>query len=90
VKRYLNQQVDTEDCELLSVIDDIPLWSAPFGLALLNTIKLAKGVSVLDFGCGLGFPLIEIAERLGESSKVYGIDPWGQALDGSCPAFVGI
>ena len=28
-----------------------------------------------------GFPLIEISQRLGQTSQVYGIDPWEEALD---------
>ena len=58
------------------MLDELPLWSAPFGLELLNMIELRKNLKVLDIGFGTGFPLIEIAQRLGKSSKVYGIDPW--------------
>jgi len=36
---------------------------------------------VLDVGCGTGFPLLELAQRLGSRSKVVGIDPWSAALD---------
>jgi arsenite methyltransferase len=81
MKKYLTQKVDTEDPELVSVIDDLPLWSAPFGLKLLDIIPVRRGMRVLDIGCGTGFPLIEICQRLGESSRVYGIDPWQVALD---------
>lgn len=81
MKEYLHQKVDVDDFELVSVIDDLPLWSAPFGLKLLDTIKLKKDMNVIDIGCGLGFPLIEIAERLGNSCKVFGIDPWERALE---------
>jgi ubiquinone/menaquinone biosynthesis C-methylase UbiE len=35
----------------------------------------------LDIGFGLGFPLLEVAQRLGNSSKVYGIDPWKAAIE---------
>ncbi|UCE08202.1 MAG: methyltransferase domain-containing protein [bacterium] len=78
---YLNQKIDVNDPVLISVIDELPLWSAPFGLKLLETIRLKKGMNVLDIGCGLGFPLIELAARLGNSCKVYGIDPWERALE---------
>ena len=81
MKEYLNQQVDVEDFNLVSVIDELPLWSAPFGLRLLEVVKLKKNMNVLDIGCGLGFPLIELSQRLGSSSKIYGIDPWGRALE---------
>ena len=57
------------------IIDDLPLWSAPFGLALLETIRLRKGISILDIGSGSGFPMIELAERFGDTCQVFGIDP---------------
>lgn len=59
-----------------SVIDELPLWSAPFGLKLLDTVIYRKGITALDIGFGTGFPLIELAQRLGKTSVVYGIDPW--------------
>lgn len=55
--------------------DELPLWSAPFGLTLLETIQLKKGINILDFGSGAGFPMLEIAERAGKTVSVYGIDP---------------
>ena len=79
--KYLNHHFDADDPNLISVIDELPLWSAPFGLRLLETVKLRKNMKVLDIGCGLGFPLIELSQRLGSSSKVYGIDPWQRALE---------
>lgn len=81
MKEYLNHHFDMDDLDLVSVIDELPLWSAPFGLRLLETIKLKKNMKVLDIGCGLGFPLIELSQRLGSSSKVYGIDPWQRAIE---------
>ncbi len=67
--------------DFVSVIDELPLWSAPFGLKLLEAIKIRKKITVLDIGSGLGFPVLEIAMRLGESCKVYGIDPWKEAVN---------
>lgn len=71
--------LDLDDPGLVSVLDELPLWSAPFGLKLLETVKLKEGACVLDLGCGQGFPLTEIAQRLGNSARVFGIDPWKQA-----------
>ncbi|RKY95579.1 MAG: hypothetical protein DRQ13_06920 [Ignavibacteriae bacterium] len=78
---YLKHTFSADDPYLVSVIDELPLWSAPFGLKLLDTIELKPKINALDIGCGLGFPLIEVAQRLGASSKVYGIDPWKAAID---------
>jgi arsenite methyltransferase len=55
--------------------DDLPLWSAPFGLTLLDAVKLTHPLNVLDIGSGGGFPMLELAERLGASCTVYGVDP---------------
>ncbi len=57
------------------IYDELPLWSAPFGLTLLDTIKVKKWIKILDIGSGGGFPLLEIAERFGKSVVAYGIDP---------------
>ena len=81
MKKYLTHSFNTDDAELISVIDELPLWSAPFGLKLLDTIKLSHNIKALDIGCGLGFPVIELAQRLGDTSKVFGIDPWEKAIE---------
>ena len=72
---------DLESTEIVSVIDELPLWSAPFGLKLLDNIKMISKGNVLDIGSGLGFPAIEIAMRLGDSCKVFGIEPWKEARE---------
>jgi len=61
--------------DLTIAYDELPLWSAPFGLTLLDTIRMKSGMNVLDIGSGGGFPMFEIAERLGKSCMVYGLDP---------------
>lgn len=63
----------------IETFDELPLWSAPFGLKLLDYIDYRPNITALDIGFGTGFPLIELAMRLGESSMVYGIDPWPEA-----------
>ena len=78
---YLNHSFSTDDFDLVSVIDELPLWSAPFGLGLLDTIKLKPNCFALDIGCGLGFPMIELAFRLGSTGKVFGIDLWKRAIE---------
>ena len=78
---YLEDNYNLNDPALVSVIDELSLWSAPFGLKLLEIIKLHKNMTALDIGFGTGFPLLELAQRLGSSSTVYGIDPWAQAIE---------
>ncbi|RQW90753.1 MAG: class I SAM-dependent methyltransferase, partial [Geobacter sp.] len=78
---YLKTNYDLNDKETVSVIDELPLWSAPFGLKLLDKIKYQKNITALDIGSGLGFPLLEVATRLGNSCKLYGIDPWEAAVE---------
>lgn len=63
-----------------SLPDELSLWSAPFGLKLLECIDYKPGLTVLDIGCGAGFPLLELAMRLGQTSTVYGIDPNHESL----------
>lgn len=72
-------EYDLNDPQIVSVIDDLPLWSAPFGMKLLDVVELRKNINVLDIGSGNGFPIIELSQRLGNTCKVYGIDPWQAA-----------
>jgi arsenite methyltransferase len=61
--------------EFISTFDELPLWSASFGLLLLKHLELRPNLVVPDLGSGAGFPLLELAQRLGASCKCYGIDP---------------
>jgi SAM-dependent methyltransferase len=81
MKNFLATDFDLEDADLVSVIDEVPLWSAPFGLGLLQVVRMAPNMNVLDVGSGLGFPMLELAQRLGPSSRVFGIDPWSRAVE---------
>jgi arsenite methyltransferase len=64
----------------VDLYDELPIWSAPFGLLLLEHIRLRRNITALDIGFGTGFPLTELAMRLGRSCRVYGIDPWEEAV----------
>ena len=78
MKKYLSNDFDLS--RYVSVSDECSIWSAPFGLKLLDYIDYKQNISAIDIGFGTGFPLTEIALRLGESSTVYGIDPWTDAI----------
>ncbi len=79
MKKYLNNNFDLG--KYVEVADETPIWSATFGLKLLENIDYKTGISAIDIGFGTGFPLTEIALRLGDSSTVYGIDPWKEAIE---------
>lgn len=76
---YLDTSLDWNDPRVVSGLDELPLWSAPFGLMLLENIRIQPEMSVLDVGFGTGFPLLELAQRLGNSVTIYGIDLWKAA-----------
>lgn len=78
---YLNNTYNLNSDDLIEVLDEMPFWSAPFGLELLNNLTLKKHISILDIGFGTGFPLTEIAMRFGNTCKIYGIDPWAAAIE---------
>lgn len=77
---YLDTDFDVNSDRLVELFDELPIWAAPFGLKLLDKINLKRNISVLDIGFGAGFPLTELAMRLGKSCKIYGIDPWESAI----------
>ncbi len=77
---YLNYKF-TDSVSSVSTFDELPLWSASFGLLLLKNLVPERGITLLDIGSGAGFPLLELAGRLGPSTKCYGIDTWINAND---------
>jgi ubiquinone/menaquinone biosynthesis C-methylase UbiE len=81
MKEYLTYPFDKDDKDLVSIYDELPLWAAPFGFKLLAAVKMKPDLRVLDVGCGTGFPLIELAQRLGRGALLWGIDPWWKALE---------
>ena len=78
---FIKTNFDLNDRETVSVIDELSLWAAPFGLRLLEKINYRKNITALDIGSGLGFPLLELAMRLGNTCTLYGIDPWETAVE---------
>lgn len=80
MKPYLNKILDWQDDNVASQYDELPLWSSPFGLLLLDNFPIRNYETYLDVGFGTGFPLIDIAQRLGENCKSIGIDMWAAAV----------
>ncbi len=66
--------------DFVKIFDELPIWSAPFGLLLLDRVPLKRGNTILDVGAGTGFMSIELAQRSGLDSKVIVVDPWTEAL----------
>ncbi len=77
-KRYLSYKF-SDTPEFVNTFDEAPLWSAAFGQLLLKHVELKPRQVVLDIGSGAGFPLLELAQRLGNTCNCYGIDPWANA-----------
>ncbi|MBI5217565.1 MAG: class I SAM-dependent methyltransferase [Bacteroidia bacterium] len=79
--KQLQKKYNLNISDITSVYDELPLWSAPFGMTILDQVVLKPGIKALDIGPGTGFPFLELAMRLGKKSKVYGIDPWEEAIE---------
>ena len=75
VTDYLGVEVDWSQPDAIATYDEVPLWSAMAGLLLFEQLPLAPKARALDVGFGTGFPLFELAQRLGPSSAVVGLDP---------------
>ena len=77
---FLRFDPDFSSPDVIAAYDELPLWSAMFGLLLLEEVPLTGATVALDIGCGTGFPLIELAERLGPAADVHGLDQWKAGL----------
>jgi ubiquinone/menaquinone biosynthesis C-methylase UbiE len=78
--KYL-EEIDLTAPEVSDLYDELPLWSAPFGLSLLDCVPMKSGLTILDVGAGTGFLTIELAERCGPGTKVIAVDPWKAAME---------
>ena len=43
--KYLKTDFNINSKELVDLIDELPIWSAPFGLKLLDGIDYRKGIT---------------------------------------------
>lgn len=80
IPSYLIDMIDRGAKETVAAYDELPLWSAPFGLHLLQTVRYKPDLIALDVGSGTGFPAIELAQRIGPSGKIFALDPWYPAV----------
>ena len=77
---YLQHPVGLDTPGVAGVMDELSLWSARFGLLLLEHVELRTGMQILDLGCGTGFPTFELAQLGGAACRVIGVDVWRDAL----------
>ena len=77
---YLDE-IDLDDHAIAENLDELPLWSAPFGMMILDRVPMRTGITVLDIGCGTGFLTLELAQRCGPDSTVIAVDPWAPVMD---------
>lgn len=78
---YLSHKYDLNDPAFASAFDELSFWSSRFGALLIDNIELRKDSTILDLGCGNGFPSFELANRFGASSHVTGMDIWREGLN---------
>lgn len=74
------EAIDHNHPEFGDVYDELPLWSAPFGLLLLEHVQIKRGITILDVGAGTGFLSMELAQRCGSDALVIALDLWGSAI----------
>ncbi|MDP3697198.1 MAG: methyltransferase domain-containing protein [Candidatus Taylorbacteria bacterium] len=48
---------------------------------VVDAFGVSQGMKVADFGCGAGYFTISLAQRVGSSGRVYGLDVVESALD---------
>ena len=77
---YLQHKNDFNTPEEASAFDQTSFWCARFGTLLFDHLELRRNLSILDLGCGTGFPLFELADVFGRSCQVTGIDVWQEGL----------
>lgn len=72
--------IDASTPRFADLFDELPLWSAPFGLRLLERVPVRAGMTILDVGAGTGFLSLELAQRFGPRTKIIAVDPWKGAM----------
>src|SRR5262245_66039020 len=82
-----------ENAELSRWTGSAPYWEkyrdlirhmfGPITQALLDDAEVRPGDAVLDVATGAGDPALSIADAVGPSGRVIGIDPAPQMIDGA-------
>lgn len=73
------EPIDSSPPDFGDFFDELPLWSAPFGLLLLERVPMRRDQAILDVGAGTGFLTVELAQRC-RGSSVVAVDPWEAAV----------
>lgn len=75
------EKIDYNASGFGDLYDELPLWSAPFGLRLLDCVPLGAGITILDVGAGTGFLTLELAQRCGSGTNVIAVDSWQAGMN---------
>jgi arsenite methyltransferase len=77
---YLRECPGAIPGDYADAFDQTSVWGARFGALLFDHLALERDIVALDVGCATGFPLFELAQMHGPSSRFVGIDLWTGAL----------
>lgn len=72
---------DPGEPQFADVYDELPLWSSLAGNLVFDELEVRAGERVLDIGCGTGYLALELAQRIGGTGHVTGIDIWPRAIE---------
>jgi SAM-dependent methyltransferase len=70
----LTTSLQLADAARAEVADLLDLQLSPLGLAAMDVLAPAKGQTILDVGCGAGETVRQLAERVGATGRVIGVD----------------
>ena len=59
----------------------LPIWSERFGRMLLRKLKIPPKATVLDVGCGTGYPALALLEEMGAGGRIVALEGVGALLD---------
>jgi arsenite methyltransferase len=66
MQKYLDTQFDMDSIDLASAYDEVAIWSFPFGEMIFDNLRMRPHMTGLDIGFGTGYPILELADRLGK------------------------